>query len=123
MLLPEFNQRNVDEKIKEIKASSIGERAKIAEEIKANLKDWLKKNFTIDRIYSYGLDNLDKSIIEEWAGGISLAILNDNWTLIVNFPEQPTTTSKCRVTSQSVSGSYNPDTGTYTVTKSIGFGY
>jgi len=119
----DFNQPNVDATIAYIKSLTLEERTPIANAIQTDLKGYIRDNFNLDPIYDFSITNLDASIAQEWGNGISLAILNDNWTLSVVFPPAPPAPAMCKDTKESVSGSYNPSTGSYTVSKTVSWSY
>lgn len=120
---PMFNQENVNAKIAEIKSMPEPERREIANAIQEDLKHWLRHHFTLDEIYEHSLNLLDDSIAQEWGDGIALALINDNWELNVTFPPEPAQAKACEGTSQTVKGTYNPQTGSYTIEKSITWKY
>ncbi|MBA3829611.1 MAG: hypothetical protein H0X33_11790 [Taibaiella sp.] len=118
-----FNQANVDAFITDVKSKPLSVRQPIATAISSDLKGFIRDNFVLDAVYDFSITNLDDSIAQEWGNGISLAILNDNWTLAVTFPPTPPAPAMCKETSETVSGSYNSSTGGYTVTKGVSWKY
>lgn len=86
MELPEFNQANVRKKICELKALPAAEREVVANEIRTDLKAYIQSNFTLDEFYSDKIENMPDTFAEEMASGVSIAIREDNWQLVVELP-------------------------------------
>ena len=114
---PAFNPDNVNSKIAEIKSLPIAEREAIANLVKADLRGWLLDTFEFTPVESNCMQTWPESMREETGFGIGTALKNSEWALEINFPPDPTPTES-KKHEQKVSGSYNVQTGTYTVTKS-----
>ncbi|MBV6462410.1 MAG: hypothetical protein HJHJAOHD_02559 [Flavobacteriales bacterium] len=117
---PDFTQKNVDKKIKEIKSLSDCEREDIANQIKADLRAWLLMTFQFTRVQEICMTKWPLSMREETGFGIGTALLYKEWNLEIIFPKQPEPPTPVlkKKHEQTVKGEYNTSTGGYTVTKS-----
>lgn len=117
---PQFTQENVDNLIEQIKSLPEHEREQITNEIKADLRGWLLETFEFTPNQVACMEKWPQSMREETGFGIGTALLYEEWNLRIIFPEDPdhpVSASKPKKHEQSVSGSYNTQTGAYTVTK------
>lgn len=118
MAKPLFTQENINAEIVRLKELPERERREAADAIKQDIRAWLLQNITFPRIYEERLAMWPQSMREETGFGIGTAILYEEWTLKIVMPDDPEP-ERARPTrhEQSVSGSANPMTGAYTVTK------
>jgi|GEM_PF-6229625 len=113
-----FNQESVNRKIAEIKALDEKNRKEISDKIKKDIRAWLLSNFEFTQEEQNCMKQWPQSMREETGFGIGTALLYSEWNLKVNIPNDPPPIGARRKShSQSVSGSYNTQTGGYTVTK------
>ncbi|MBS1568923.1 MAG: hypothetical protein JST45_05715 [Bacteroidetes bacterium] len=117
MALPAFNQANINLKIAEIKALPDRDRELVASEVKADIKAWLLENLTFTEEQLFCMDKWPKSMQEETGFGIGTALQYKEWELIIQYFEGPRPPRAPRHHEQTVSGQYDPMTGSYTVTK------
>lgn len=116
----QFNQENVDNKIGEIKDLPDSDREAIATQIKTDIRGWLQNNFTFTNVEENCMENWPQSMREETGFGIGTALYYPEWSLTVDIPnDSPPVGIDKKKHTQTVSGSYDPRTGSYTVTKSF----
>lgn len=121
MSLPSFNQKNVDAKINEIEKMSSSKKQAVTDEIRNDLTEWLKSQFSFTDNYSMALDNMPTSLKKEYGYTIALALQERNWSLKVVIPPgepNPRASGWCP-SSQEVSGEWDPVSGEYTVSKTV----
>jgi hypothetical protein len=110
----DFNQENIDAKIVEIKGMSPSDRAPLLEAMRTDFKGFLFDTFSFSSAYTTCIDNGDDTIYQEWGSGCALALDNENWTLVVEWPGEPgSDVAACKKTKQVVTGggTYNSNTG------------
>lgn len=119
MSKPDFTQDNVNRKIAELKALPDAERKTVSDDIKKDVRAWLVQTFNFSDAYKERLAMWPLSMREETGFGIGTAIYYKEWTLEILMPTNAVP-GRGRKTQheQKVSGSMDPMTGTYTVSKS-----
>ena len=119
MSKPLFTQDSVNTYIAEVKVLPEQERRQISDQVKADLRGWLLQTFEFTPAQVTCMDKWPLSMREETGFGIGTALLYEEWNLVIIFPNQPENppVGAKKKHEQSVSGSYNTQTGGYTVTK------
>ena len=118
MAKPDFNQTNINLRIAELKALPDADRLKEANAIKLDIVAWLLANFTFTRVYEERLAMWPRSMREETGFGIGTAVFYPEWTLLIVMPDNPDPSPQRRTEhEQSVSGSVDPFSGSYSVKK------
>jgi hypothetical protein len=118
MAKPLFTQQNTNAEIARLKALPECERREVADAIEEDIRAWLLQTFTLPRSYETRLAMWPQSMREETGFGIGTAFLHKEWTLKIVMPDNPEPEpNRATEHEQSVSGSANPQTGAYTVTK------
>lgn len=118
MAMPDFTQENINLEIERLKALPEPDRKTASDAIKADIRAWLLATFNFTDAYERRLALGPQSMREETGFGIGTAIYYTEWRLEIVMPSEPEP-AKNRPTrhEQSVSGSADPITGSYTVTK------
>jgi hypothetical protein len=121
MAQPDFNQENVDLKVDEIKRMPQSERRGVTDQIRENLTEWLKSQFSFSDNYIWALDNMPTSLKDEYGYSIAHALQMEDWSLKVIIPPgepQPAARKWCP-SKQEVKGEWNSQSGGYTVSKTV----
>lgn len=82
MALPEFNNDNIKTKIDAIRQASEADKKKNIDEIRSDLRSYIKKNFALTPEQEHTLDSLPEDGMEEIGFGLAMALEN-NWDLAV----------------------------------------
>ncbi len=115
----DFTQDNVNRKIAELKALPDKDRKAASDEIKNDIRAWLLQTFTFSKDYEERLAMWPLSMREETGFGIGTAVYYKEWTLEILMPTNSVPGRERKTKhEQKVSGSMDPMTGTYTVSKS-----
>lgn len=112
-----FNQESINAKIKEVKELPEPKRLVISNAVKRDLRGWLLHNFIFTKAHEERMAMWPRSLREETGFGIGTALLYQEWTLEIVFPDNSEPTGKATKHEQEVKGDYNPATGSYTVSK------
>lgn len=117
MAKPDFNQDNINAEIARLKKLPDNERKIASDPIKEDIVAWLLATFTFAKFYEERLAKWPRSMREETGFGIGTAIYYPEWTLKIIMPDNPEPSARPTKHEQSVSGSADPISGNYTVSK------